>query len=48
MEDCTTCTHCKLDPVWGEYKCLQHARYIREIKSKDECPEYKAKKEVRQ
>ena len=40
MDTCKSCTHCKFDELWGEYKCLKHGHRIYSLSERSLCEFY--------
>lgn len=45
MPNCTDCAHCKLDDLWGDYKCLARCTYIYSMEKYLDCEFFKKKEE---
>lgn len=43
MKDCKNCEWAIFDPVWGEYKCEQHQKYIHHTEIAEDCALYEDK-----
>ena len=41
IRSCSDCAHAKLDPLFGDYKCLKHQHYLYDINLANHCGAYK-------